>query len=191
MFRLHRIAQPTVFAMSVDLLLACSLANATCTIINIMTTPIFIIVSWSHAFFLVVAVRSFLCALVAVAANCCFQPTPLLHRGHWLLSVSCFVKGTTTTKGGADTLCQTASSHQHEHRHCLHICHLVGDSNADDALHLQELTAPAFLAHFEQFTGASLSTARTEARDRFEADLRRFGANFLHVCCGLWAGGWG
>ena len=38
-----------------------------------MTTLIFIIVSWLHAFFLVVAVRSFLHALMVVAVNYYFQ----------------------------------------------------------------------------------------------------------------------
>ena len=61
--------------MFADLLLACYLANATCAIINIMTTLIFIIliVSRLHAFFLVVAVRSSLHMLVAVAAISYFQ----------------------------------------------------------------------------------------------------------------------
>ena len=71
-FRLHRMARSAAVATSRDLLLACYLANTTCAITNIMTTLIFIIVSRSHAFFLVVAVRSFL-VLMAVAANCCFQ----------------------------------------------------------------------------------------------------------------------
>ena len=53
-------------------LLACSLANTTCAIINIMTALIFIIVSWLHAFFLVVVVPSSL-MLVVVAVNACFQ----------------------------------------------------------------------------------------------------------------------
>ena len=54
-------------AVHVDLLLACYLANATCAIINIMATLIFVIliISQLHAFFLVVAVRSFLHVLVA------------------------------------------------------------------------------------------------------------------------------
>ena len=44
-FRLYRIARSTIFTISINLLLACSLANATCAIANIVTTPIFIIVS--------------------------------------------------------------------------------------------------------------------------------------------------
>ena len=60
MFRLHRMARSTAFAMSTDLLLACSLANATCAIANVMTALIFIIVSRLHAFSLVVVVCSFL-----------------------------------------------------------------------------------------------------------------------------------
>ena len=69
MFRLHRIARSTAFTASIDLLLACSLANATCAIMNIMTTLIFIIISWLHAFSLVVVVRSFLHVLMVVAVN--------------------------------------------------------------------------------------------------------------------------
>ena len=55
-FQLCQIAQS---AMSLDLLLACTLANTTCAIINIMTTLIlsFLIVSWSYGFFLVVVVH--------------------------------------------------------------------------------------------------------------------------------------
>ena len=49
------------------------LANSTCTIINIMTALIFIIVSRLHALFLVVAVRSLLHALVVVAVKYYFQ----------------------------------------------------------------------------------------------------------------------
>ena len=65
-FRLHRTAWSTAI-MFINLLLACYLANATCAIINIMATLIFVIliVSQLHAFFLVVAVRSFLHVLVA------------------------------------------------------------------------------------------------------------------------------
>ena len=59
--------------VSMDLLLVCYLANATCAIINIMTTLIFIIVSRLHAFFLVVVVRSFLHTLMVVAENYYFQ----------------------------------------------------------------------------------------------------------------------
>ena len=67
--------------MFMDLLLACYLANATCAIINIMTALIFIIliVSRSHAFFVVVPVRSSLHVLVAVAAILYFQHTPAVH----------------------------------------------------------------------------------------------------------------
>ena len=75
-FWLHRIARSTAVTMSIDLLLACSLANTTCTItINIMTTLIFIIVSLLHAFSLlvVVAVLSFLHLLMVVAINYYFQ----------------------------------------------------------------------------------------------------------------------
>ena len=72
-FQLHRTAPSAVFTMSADLLPACSLANATCAIANIMTALIFIIVSRLHAFFLVVAVLSFLHALVAVVVIPHFQ----------------------------------------------------------------------------------------------------------------------
>ena len=80
MFRLHWTARSST-AMFADLLLACYLANATCAIINIMTTLIFIIliVSRLHAFFLVVAVRSSLHMLVAVAAISYFQHTPAVR----------------------------------------------------------------------------------------------------------------
>ena len=64
---------------STYLLLACTLANVTCTVMNIVTTLIFIIVSLLCAFFLVVVVRSFLHALVAVAAICHFQHTPAVQ----------------------------------------------------------------------------------------------------------------
>ena len=56
-FRLHRIARSASITISTDLLPACYLANVTCTITNIMTALIFIIVSLLHAFFLVVPVR--------------------------------------------------------------------------------------------------------------------------------------
>ena len=59
--------------MSADFLLVCSLANTACAIVNIMTTLIFIIVSWLHVFFLVVAARSLLHVLVVVAVNYYFQ----------------------------------------------------------------------------------------------------------------------
>ena len=62
-------------AMFADLLLACYLANATCAIANVVTTLIFVIliVSRSHAFFLVVAIGSFLHALMVVAVISYFQ----------------------------------------------------------------------------------------------------------------------
>ena len=65
--------------LCIDLLLACYLANATCAIINIMTTLIFVIliVSRLHAFFLVAPVRSSLHVLMAVAVISYFQ-----HLGH-------------------------------------------------------------------------------------------------------------
>ena len=74
MFRLHRIARSATIA-STDLLLACSLANTTCAIVNIMTTLIFVIliVSRLHAFFLVVVVRSSLHVPVVVAIIPYFQ----------------------------------------------------------------------------------------------------------------------
>ena len=67
-------------------------------------------------------------------------------------SVSRFVKGATTAKGGAGALCRTASLHQREHRCCLHIDHIAGDLNvmADDASRLQALSDSAFLSHFNQ-----------------------------------------
>ena len=78
MFWLHRIARSST-AVFADLLLVCSLADATCAVANVMTALIFIIliVSQLHAFFLVVPVRSSLHALVAVAIISCFQ-----HTGH-------------------------------------------------------------------------------------------------------------
>ena len=76
MFRLHRIARSstTLFA---DLLLVCYLVNTTCAIITLIF--IILIVSRSHALFPVVAVRSFLHALVAVEAKCYFQHTPAVQ----------------------------------------------------------------------------------------------------------------
>ena len=73
-FRLHRTARSST-AMFVDLLLVCYLANTTCAITNIMTTLIFIIliVSQSHAFSLVVPIRSSLHVLVEVAVISYFQ----------------------------------------------------------------------------------------------------------------------
>ena len=58
-----------------NLLLVCSLANATCAITNIVTALIFVIliVSRLHAFFLVVAVCSFLQVLMVVAVIPYFQ----------------------------------------------------------------------------------------------------------------------
>ena len=74
MFRLHQIARSST-AMFADLLLACHLANAACAIANVMTALIFIIliVSWLHAFFLVIPIRSSLHVLVVVAAISHFQ----------------------------------------------------------------------------------------------------------------------
>ena len=75
MFRLHRTARSTSITMSIDLLLACYLANAACAIANVMTALIFIIliVSLAHAFFLVVPVRSSLHTLMVVAGISYFQ----------------------------------------------------------------------------------------------------------------------
>ena len=74
MFRLHRIAR-SFTAMFTDLLLACHLADAACAVMNVVTALIFIIliVSWSHAFFLVVPVGSFLHVLVVFAVISYFQ----------------------------------------------------------------------------------------------------------------------
>ena len=71
-FWLHQMARSAAILMSMDLLLACYLANATCAIMNVMHTPIFIIVSQSHAFFPVCVVRSPPHVFVAVAVNPCF-----------------------------------------------------------------------------------------------------------------------
>ena len=73
-FRLHRMARSST-VMFTDLLLACCLADATCAIMNIVATLIFIIliVSRSHAFFLVVAVPSSLHALMVVGVISYFQ----------------------------------------------------------------------------------------------------------------------
>ena len=73
-FRLHWIARSST-NMFIDLLLACYLANATCAVMNIMTTLIFIIliVSPLHAFFVVVPARSSLHVLVVVAVISYFQ----------------------------------------------------------------------------------------------------------------------
>ena len=76
----------TAVAVSVDLLLVCSLTNVTCAITIIMTTLIFIIVSRSHAFFLVVVAHSSLHVLVAVAVNCYFQHTPAVQSNDIHLS---------------------------------------------------------------------------------------------------------
>ena len=58
---------------------ACYLANATCTVTNVVTALIFIIDSRLHAFFLVVAAWSSLHVLVAVAVIPCFQHTPAVR----------------------------------------------------------------------------------------------------------------
>ena len=73
-FRLHRMAQSSAVAFT-DLLLVCCLTDAACAVVNIVTAPVFIIliVSQSHAFFLVVAVRASFHAPVAVAVISCFQ----------------------------------------------------------------------------------------------------------------------
>ena len=68
-FRLCRTARSAVFAVSADLLLACSLANTACAIMNVMTTLIFIIiVSRSHAFFVVVVGQT-TCLYVPVVSD--------------------------------------------------------------------------------------------------------------------------
>ena len=80
-FRLHRMARSST-SVFVDLLLACCLANdATCAIVTIMTTLIFInlIVSRLHAFCLVVPIRSSLHVLVVVAVISYFQHTPAVR----------------------------------------------------------------------------------------------------------------
>ena len=106
-FRLCRIARSSTTVFT-DLLLACYLANANCAVMNIMTALIFIIVSWLHAFFLVVPVRladaacavaNIMTALIFIIvsrshafflvvvirwclrANCCFQHTPPQSHG--------------------------------------------------------------------------------------------------------------
>ena len=79
-FRLHRTARSAAFTVSMDLLIVCYLANAACAIINIMTAPIFIIVSRLHALFLVVPDRSFLHVLVAVARGELLFPTQLTQK---------------------------------------------------------------------------------------------------------------
>ena len=65
--------------LSMNLLLVCTLADATRAIASIVATLIFIIVSLLRALFLVVAVRSFLHALVAVACGDLSLPTMLLE----------------------------------------------------------------------------------------------------------------
>ena len=79
-FRLHRIARSST-AKFMDLLLACHLADAACAVMNVVTALIFIIliVSWSHAFFLVVPVCSSLRVLVVVAVISYFQHTPAVR----------------------------------------------------------------------------------------------------------------
>ena len=73
-FRLHRMTRSAAVVFA-NLLLVCSLANTTCAITNIVTALIFVIliVSRLHAFFLVVAVCSFLQVLTVVAVNSYFQ----------------------------------------------------------------------------------------------------------------------
>ena len=80
-FQLHRLARSSTVVF-VDLLLACYLANATCAIMDVVAALIFIIliVSRSHAFCLVVPVRSSLHALVVVAVISYFQ-----HNRPWAL----------------------------------------------------------------------------------------------------------
>ena len=78
MFHLHRIAQ------SIDLLLACYVANTACAIIVIVTSLIFIIVSPSHAFLLVVLIHMFCHTLVAVEALLCFQHTPAVQSNDFV-----------------------------------------------------------------------------------------------------------
>ena len=65
-----------MFPASVDLLLACSLANTACAVMKIVTALILIIVSRLRAFSLVVVVRTFLQVLMEIAVNCYFQ--------HWV-----------------------------------------------------------------------------------------------------------
>ena len=67
----------------------CYLANTTCAIINIMTTLIFIIliVSRSHAFLLVIPIRSSLHVLVAVAVISYFQQ--MLSRPSTIVFIDC------------------------------------------------------------------------------------------------------
>ena len=76
-FQLHRMPRSSA-VMFIDLLLVRYLANTACAVTNIMTTLILIIliVSRSHAFFLVIAVCSSLQVLVAVAVISYFQHTP-------------------------------------------------------------------------------------------------------------------
>ena len=94
-FRLHRTARSATIT-SVDLLLSCSLANTTCAIMNIMTTPIFIFVSWLHAFFLVVVVRSEmtreqLCAVRRVVVIRCILCNESGHRRFELVNWSSWI----------------------------------------------------------------------------------------------------
>ena len=88
-----------MFAVSADLLLVCSVVDATCTIMNVMTALIFIIVSLSHAFFPVVVVHSsFLHALVVVAVNSYFQHLISNIDNNWYVcqNASALVSGRTT-----------------------------------------------------------------------------------------------
>ena len=80
MFRLYRIARSTVFTMSIDLLLVCSLTVTTCAIMNIVTALIFNIVCRSHAFSLVMQschdAKGGLAAPCGVHAGLCTDTTP-------------------------------------------------------------------------------------------------------------------
>ena len=125
MFRLCRIARSSTTVFT-DLLLACYLANANCAVMNIMTALIFIIVSWLHAFFLVVAVCSFPQVLMAVAVNCYFQHCEgsKAHKPHLKMAPmdapndganrTTFSKGLVLHKGAngrhCDTITTTTSS---------------------------------------------------------------------------------
>ena len=61
--------------MLIDLLLACYLANANCAAMSIVTSLTFIIliVSWLHAFFLVVPARLSLVSELLVACGTCLS----------------------------------------------------------------------------------------------------------------------
>ena len=78
MFRLHRMAQS---AMSADLLLACSLANAACAVANVMATLIFVI---HHCLSVACILSHCCCPLIPPCAhgscgNLSF-PTLAIHR---------------------------------------------------------------------------------------------------------------